>query len=145
MLLDRNPSPGPAHAAASIRALPGGNRPRQDRLCRSRGSTMTIQRPLLAFLLVLSLSAAGCERSTEGLSPAPPNTDPVVFMDDFGESVNWASFNPAEGADVNALATEFASDNVYEGIASLRITVRPGFMLFHNLGWTSPLSRPRRG
>lgn len=87
---------------------------------------MTIRRPPFVFLLALALSVTACERSTEGLAPAPPNTDPVVFMDDFGESVNWSSFNPAEGADVNALDIDYTAANVYEGIASLRITVREG-------------------
>ena len=42
---------------------------------------------LIALVAVLAiLSVAGCSRDSV-TNPAPPNTDPIVFDDDFGDGV----------------------------------------------------------
>jgi hypothetical protein len=76
----------------------------------------------LAALLVL-LAIAGCGRDTVA-NPAPPNTDAVVFDDDFGDGVDYQAFL---GSKTDAVQMDFQV--AFSGPASLRVTVPgPGSM-----------------
>lgn len=66
------------------------------------------------------LSSAGCTRDTSHLEPVPPNTDPLVFSDGFGEGVDFQAFL---GSDLTALS--FDTNEHYQGTTSLKVTV-PG-------------------
>jgi hypothetical protein len=75
------------------------------------------------FLVVILFLTAlvGCsERDLSKLRPAPGNTDPVVFDDNFGSGVDYQAFS---GSFFDAVAVD--TDQAYVGDASLRITV-PG-------------------
>ncbi len=71
------------------------------------------------MVLLAALPIAGCGRDS-ATNPAPPNTDPVVFDDDFGDAVDYQAFM---GSKVDAVQMDFSV--FYAGPASLRITV-PG-------------------
>ncbi len=81
----------------------------------------------IAFLLVATASIAvlattGCGRETDTLAPAPPNNDPIVFDDNFG---NYATFQAFLGSNYDAVALE--TTEKYLGTASLKVTVpNPG-------------------
>ncbi|MCC7142572.1 MAG: hypothetical protein IT349_10785, partial [Candidatus Eisenbacteria bacterium] len=66
------------------------------------------------------LSSAGCTRDTSHLEPVPPNTDPLVFADGFGEGVDFQAFL---GSDLTALS--FDTNEHYQGTTSLKVAV-PG-------------------
>ncbi|MGD8395766.1 MAG: hypothetical protein PVF43_09855 [Candidatus Eiseniibacteriota bacterium] len=76
-------------------------------------------RCLVATALAM-LAATGCERDLDGLSPVPPNTDPVVFDDTFGEGVDYQAFL---GSRVDAVSID--PEERYVGSASLRVIVPP--------------------
>ena len=71
---------------------------------------------LALAVVVLSLAAAGCAKHTGIL--APGITDPVVFTDDFGGSVDWQSFG---GSKLDALSIDKTVS--YDGAASVKLTV----------------------
>jgi hypothetical protein len=76
----------------------------------------------LWLLALLLCSAAGCERSTDGLRPAPFPSDPVVFDDALGSGVDFQAFL---GSKLDALAIDDVER--HSGVASLRFTVpNPG-------------------
>ena len=84
---------------------------------RQRGLTHGV----LAAAAAAVVALAGCSgRDVAGLDPAPLNTDPVVFDDDFGEAVDYQAF---AGSKFDAV--EMDGTEVYEGTASLKVTV-PG-------------------
>ncbi len=66
---------------------------------------------------VIVLAAAGC-RSLSDLEPAPPNTDPVVFDDEFGDYVTYQAFM---GSKYDAVTVD-AEEKVI-GAASLNVIV----------------------
>lgn len=66
----------------------------------------------------LALLAAGCARDTDSLRPAPPNDDPIVFDDTFGDGVDYQAFL---GSKVDAVDIDPSTAAV--GLASLRVTV----------------------
>ncbi|MCC7142565.1 MAG: hypothetical protein IT349_10750, partial [Candidatus Eisenbacteria bacterium] len=70
-----------------------------------------------ATLLVV---IGGCTRDTSHLEPVPPNTDPLVFADGFGEGVDFQAFL---GSDLTALS--FDTNEHYQGTTSLKVAV-PG-------------------
>lgn len=77
--------------------------------------------PIASAILVV-LVAAGCERATTWLAPAPVDVDPLVFDDAFGPSVGYQAFLGSKVDAVEVDATEKA-----QGQASLRVVVpRPG-------------------
>lgn len=67
-----------------------------------------------------AFGATGCERDTSGLGPAPVDTDPAVFLDDFADGV---IFQPFLDTKVDVAARDL--EQRQRGTASLRITV-PG-------------------
>jgi hypothetical protein len=72
----------------------------------------------LALLLVaLGLSVGGCERATP-TAPWPPDTDPLVFGDTFGNRVGFQAFL---GSKLDAVAID--TTEKYVGTASLKVTV----------------------
>lgn len=78
-------------------------------------------RPSLAALLAAAvLGATGCGHDTAGLGLAPGDTDPVVFVDDFGNGVGYQAF---AGSKLNAVTIDTAIK--HGGSASLKVTV-PG-------------------
>ncbi|MBD3336373.1 MAG: hypothetical protein GF355_12740, partial [Candidatus Eisenbacteria bacterium] len=78
----------------------------------------------VALVTLLALAQFGCsERELSKLAPAPGNTDPVVFDDDFGEGVDYQAF-----ADSWFDAVDLDSDQARVGTTSLKVTVPgPGF------------------
>ena len=65
------------------------------------------------------LVSAGCsDRDTSDLSPAPPNTDPVVFVDDFGEDVDFQAFLAS-----NLSTLSIDTSERHTGAASLKVAV----------------------
>jgi hypothetical protein len=72
----------------------------------------------VALAALLSAALAGCGRDTSSLPPAPPNTDPIVFDDNFG---SYATFQAFLGSKVDAVTIDTAEK--YQGTASLKITV----------------------
>jgi hypothetical protein len=77
--------------------------------------------PLGATLMAaLFFVVAGCERDTSGLEPVPPNTDPVVFLDNFGPGVDFQAFS---GSRLDAVSID--TGERFQGTASLRVGV-PG-------------------
>lgn len=73
----------------------------------------------LAATAVLALSAIGCGRDNSQ-KPAPPNTDPIVFDDAFG---NRATFQAFAGSKVDAVTLDTVEK--FSGTTSLKISV-PG-------------------
>ena len=73
-----------------------------------------------AFALAMAtLLITGCsDRDTSSLEPAPPNTDPIVFSDNFGAGVDYQAFF---GSKLDAVSIDDGESA--EGSASLRITV----------------------
>ncbi len=72
---------------------------------------------ILAAVLA-GLAGVGCERGYSGLEPLPPNTDPVVFDDDFGAAVDYQAFS---GSKLDAVSIDTAEK--HSGTASLKVTV----------------------
>ena len=72
---------------------------------------------LSLVLTAALLTFAGCERSTEGLQPAPFDTNPVVFRDQF-EGIDFHAFL---GTKLDAF--EIDNTEAYSGTASIKITV----------------------
>ena len=62
-------------------------------------------RRLAAALALAALLAGGCASHDGVLQPVPPNTDPVVFVDDFGASVDYQAFL---GSKVDAVSLDTA-------------------------------------
>jgi hypothetical protein len=80
--------------------------------------TLTRANRTAAAAALTLVAAVGCERDTTGLEPAPGNTDPIVFMDDFGAAVDYQAFL---GSNLEAVSVD---PNVkHEGFASLKISV----------------------
>ncbi|MBD3180137.1 MAG: hypothetical protein GF417_11425, partial [Candidatus Latescibacteria bacterium] len=77
----------------------------------------TIVRISICSVFIIA-AYSGCSDDTTGLEPAPFTTDPVVFDDDFGSSVDYQAF---AGSDFNAISIDNATR--YEGSASIRIVV----------------------
>jgi hypothetical protein len=75
---------------------------------------------LVLILGLLALGAAGCERDTSGLQPAPGNTDPIVFDDNFGNGVDYQAF---ENSKLDAVQMD--TEDPAQGTACLKVTV-PG-------------------
>jgi hypothetical protein len=75
---------------------------------------------LIIALILAAFAAAGCERSTQGLEPAPLDTDPIVFADDFGWRVDYQAFL---GSKLDAV--EIDTSDKAEGTASLKVIVPP--------------------
>jgi hypothetical protein len=46
---------------------------------------------IIIIATVIVFTAAGC-RSLSDLEPAPPNTDPIVFDDEYGDYVGYQAF-----------------------------------------------------
>jgi hypothetical protein len=46
---------------------------------------------IIIITALTTLAAVGC-RSLSDLDPAPPNTDPIVFDDEFGHYVTYEAF-----------------------------------------------------
>ncbi|MDH3215707.1 MAG: hypothetical protein OEN01_05365 [Candidatus Krumholzibacteria bacterium] len=72
---------------------------------------------LLLALAAALLTIAGCERDTAGLGPAPFNTDPVVFQDEF-IGIDFAAF---AGSKLDAL--DIDTEEGYRSDASIKISV----------------------
>jgi hypothetical protein len=75
---------------------------------------------LLSAALIAALLSYGCSRDEDALEPAPINTDPVVFDDNFGQNVDYQAFLNSK-----VDAVQIDTDVKHNGTASLRITV-PG-------------------
>lgn len=73
--------------------------------------------PLL-LALAGSMTGSGCTRDTSHLEPVPPNTDPLVFGDTFGDGVDFQAFL---GSDFGAISIDTAER--FQGSASLKVTV----------------------
>ena len=73
---------------------------------------------LVLSVALLGLGALGCERDISGLDPVPPNTDPLVFDDNFGAGVDFQAFL---GSKLDALSIDTAER--YQGTASLKFTI----------------------
>jgi hypothetical protein len=69
---------------------------------------------------IVALALAGC-RSMSDLEPAPPNTDPVVFDDNFGNAVDYQAFL---GSKLDAVSID-PVDKAF-GAASLKVVVPAG-------------------
>lgn len=74
-----------------------------------------IERVAVATVLVF---APGCERDTSSLEPLPPNTDPVVFSDNFGDAVDFQAFS---GSKLDAVTMDPVER--FQGAASLKVSV----------------------
>jgi hypothetical protein len=73
---------------------------------------------LCAAVAALALAAAGCGHDTGGLGPAPGNTDPVVFDDNYGNGVGFQAF---AGSKVTAVTVDLVER--HQGTASLQVVV----------------------
>lgn len=73
-----------------------------------------------ATLALAALALMGCERKSGTLIPYPPPTDPIVFVDAFGEGVDFQAFL---GSKVDAVDVDTAEK--HGGTASLKVTVPP--------------------
>ena len=76
-----------------------------------------ITAPLLTVAAAALLGITGCERDTGGLGPAPFNTDPVVYQDQFN-GIDFAAFL---GTKLDALSID--TGEYYRGDASIKVTV----------------------
>jgi len=89
---------------------------------RSRRSMHLVPRvawaALVGLLACIALAAASCSRDSDTLQPAPPNTDPIVFDDNYGA---YTTFQAFLGSKVDAVVVDTAEKHL--GTASLRITV----------------------
>jgi hypothetical protein len=75
----------------------------------------------MAILVALLIfTAAGCGRDTGGLKPATAPTDPIVFDDDFGSTIDFQAF-----LNTKLDAVSMVTNEKYLGTTSLKITV-PG-------------------
>jgi hypothetical protein len=74
----------------------------------------------MLMLGLLALGASGCERDTSGLLPAPGNTDPIVFDDNFGNGVDYQAFE-----DSKTDAVQMDTSDPAQGTTRLKVTV-PG-------------------
>lgn len=72
--------------------------------------------PVLLTLVLGTLSS--CGRDTKTLQPAPPNDDPVVFDDTFGDGVDYQAF-----ANSKVDAVSIVTNEKYAGEASMRVEV----------------------
>lgn len=73
-----------------------------------------------ATAVFLALTALSCERDTTGLELAPPNTDPLVFVDNFAA---YSTFQAFSGSKLDALSIDPRGGR--DGSAALKVTV-PG-------------------
>ena len=76
---------------------------------------------IIRSLLCAALIAAvftGCSDDDSALEPAPFSTDPIVFDDNFGSSVNYEAFL---GSDYNAISID--TETRHEGTASIKVVV----------------------
>ncbi len=83
---------------------------------------MTSRHPVLPALVAAALVALlpGCSHDTSGLGPAPGNTDPVVFLDTYGDGVGYQAF---AGSKVTAVTIDASTS--HQGTSSLKVSV-PG-------------------
>lgn len=70
----------------------------------------------VALMALLSMSCS--ERDTSTLEPEPPNNDPYVFLDEFGDGVDFQAF---QGSNLSALAID--TSERHQGSASLKLFV----------------------
>ncbi len=75
----------------------------------------------LAIAVMTALTSFGCSSDESGLEPAPYNTDPVVFIDNFGDHIEFHAFENSK-YDALQIDTEVTHNG---SAASLQITV-PG-------------------
>ncbi|MDH3215191.1 MAG: hypothetical protein OEN01_02735 [Candidatus Krumholzibacteria bacterium] len=76
---------------------------------------------LTAAVAMLVLATAGCDRDTGGLEPTPPNTNPIVFLDDFSSGLDYQAFL---GSKLDAVSIDF--NDRFAGTASLRVAIPDG-------------------
>ena len=83
---------------------------------------MTPRHPVLPALVAAALLAlvSGCSHDTSDLGLAPGNTDPVVFLDAYGDGVGYQAFS---GSKVTAVTVDATTSHA--GTSSLKVTV-PG-------------------
>ncbi len=75
----------------------------------------------LALVPALAALALGCSgRDLDTLKPAPPNVDPIVFDDEFGEAVTFEAFL---GSKYDAV--DVVSSDRFAGTSSLEVVVPP--------------------
>jgi len=67
---------------------------------------------------MIAFGAAGCERDTSGLEPAPLSTDPIVFLDNFPAGVDYQAFL---GSIVGVISVD--ANEKYAGTGALRIQI----------------------
>jgi hypothetical protein len=81
---------------------------------------MTLRRliGLAAVALLTAVAVAACSRDPGTLDPWPPNTDPIVFEDQFTGLVEFYAFGNSQ---LDALSVQTAEQ--YEGTSCLRIRV----------------------
>ena len=72
----------------------------------------------LALLALAALVAAGCERDTSGLNPAPLSTDPIVFLDNFPAGVDYQAFL---GSNLGVISID--TNEKHAGTAALRVAI----------------------
>jgi hypothetical protein len=75
---------------------------------------------LVIMLIMASLLTAGCGRDDETLEPAPINTNPVIFDDNFSSNLDYAAFLNSKYD-----ALEMDTEVKYNGTTSLKLIV-PG-------------------
>lgn len=78
-------------------------------------STTTL---ILLCAVLITAAFTGCSDDDNGLAPAPFSTDPVVFDDNFGSSVDYQAF---QGSDFNAISID--TETRHEGTASIKVVV----------------------
>ncbi|MCP4123266.1 MAG: hypothetical protein GY751_16050, partial [Bacteroidetes bacterium] len=72
-------------------------------------------------VLALIVAISSCKKDLEGLEPATYPSIGDVFIDGFSSGLDYASYSPADGADVTAF--EVVSDIVYDGDAAMRFAI----------------------
>jgi hypothetical protein len=98
---------------------------------------------LALFAAVPALGITGCSSDESALAPAEASTDPVVFSDDFGEGATYEAFL---GTNTDAVQIEDDTNHIYQGTASLRITVpEPATGLFAGGAFTTNIVRNLSG
>ena len=84
-------------------------------------------------------AAVGCGRDTSDLAPSPPNTDPIVFDDNYGSGGTFQAFG---GSKLDAVAIDMVEK--YQGTAGLNVTV-PGTDSFAGGAFTTNSARDLSG
>lgn len=84
-------------------------------------------------------AAVGCSRDTSDLAPSPPNTDPIVFDDNYSSGGTFQAFS---GSKLDAVALDMMEK--YQGTAGLNVTV-PGAGSFAGGAFTTNSARDLSG